>query len=129
MDAHNDTMKKQTKSMARQGDLLIVEIDSLPTGLIKVPLENGKVILAHGEISGHCHSIQQNRKTRRTESRNGRPNATLYTDENGVSILEVADALANLVHDEHATIPLKKGIYRVIRQREYVRKEIRRVAD
>lgn len=41
----------------RQGDVLIQSIDSLPTQLSKVELENGRVILAHGEVTGHAHAF------------------------------------------------------------------------
>jgi hypothetical protein len=34
-----------------------------------------------------------------------------------------------VVHEEHAAIPLPKGWYRVIRQREYVPGSVRLVAD
>lgn len=48
-------MKKQ--SHYRQGDVLIARIDSLPALLTKSALEGGKVILAHGEVTGHAHAF------------------------------------------------------------------------
>jgi hypothetical protein len=40
-----------------------------------------------------------------------------------------ADGPAALAHDEHATIMLPPGNYRIVRQREYSPEEIRDVAD
>lgn len=100
----------------RQGDVLLRPISELPKNLTPVPREHGRVILAHGEVSGHAHALTEK-------------HASLYTDDSGMTVLEIAEAMANLVHDEHATIPLQPGFYKVIRQREYKAKEIRRVAD
>jgi hypothetical protein len=41
----------------RQGDVLIERIKKLPANLTKVSHENGLVILAHGEVTGHAHSF------------------------------------------------------------------------
>lgn len=43
--------------MFRQGDVMIVPVDRVPDGLKSVPLENGRVILAHGERTGHAHAL------------------------------------------------------------------------
>src|ERR1700688_418630 len=44
--------------MFRQGDILIVPVDQLPAGLKWIERENGRVILAHGEVTGHAHAIK-----------------------------------------------------------------------
>jgi hypothetical protein len=102
----------------RQGDVLIERIPSLPAGLKKIARENGRVILAHGEITGHAHAIAA-------------PNADLYSavDSGDVTFLEIRKAVVALQHDEHATVTLPPGSYAVRRQREYAPEEIRRVAD
>ena len=43
--------------------------------------------------------------------------------------LTVTGEAAAVTHDEHATIMLPPGAYRVIRQREYAPEEVRYVAD
>lgn len=49
-------MKTNNKTLLfRQGDVAIESISSLPAGLRKAPLEDGQVILAHGEVTGHAH--------------------------------------------------------------------------
>jgi hypothetical protein len=102
----------------RQGDVLIERIDALPSNRKSVKREKGRIVLAHGEVTGHAHTIES-------------PDAYLYetADQAGVTFLEVKEAMAELTHQEHATIELPTGTYRVTRQREYTPTEIRSVAD
>ncbi len=44
--------------MKRQGDILLVPVKKLPGGLTEVPREEGKIILAEGEATGHLHAIE-----------------------------------------------------------------------
>ena len=48
-------MKTMTKQ-ARQGDVLLTVMEVPATGK-EVPRENGRIVLAHGEATGHAHSI------------------------------------------------------------------------
>ena len=101
------------KKHYRQGDVLVIAVSSLPKTAV---LQQGPVILAHGEVTGHAHQIHSG--------------ASLYLDpETQATYVEIAEALAELRHEEHATIPLPNGVYRVIRQREYSPTEIRNVQD
>ena len=111
-------MKNHKMQLFRQGDVLIERIPALPSKLKKLNREDGKVILAHGEVTGHAHAIIDE-------------HADLYASEKeaGVTFLEVRDAMAALKHEEHATIELPPGAYRVVRQREYSPEAIRNVAD
>ncbi len=99
----------------RQGDVLLLGVDEEPRGA-EVPRENGRVVLAHGEATGHAHVLTDK-------------GAMLY------DIPESQDRHLRLVHsaylrhDEHAPIELPPGTYRVRRQREYHPEEIRRVQD
>lgn len=43
----------------RQGDVAIERVGSLPAKLTKVARENGRVILAHGEVTGHAHAFEE----------------------------------------------------------------------
>jgi hypothetical protein len=47
---------KQRK-MYRQGDVLLERVAKLPEKIKRVRRENGLVILAHGEATGHHHAI------------------------------------------------------------------------
>lgn len=94
--------------MFRQGDVLIVPINSIPNN---AKTEGGDVVV-HGETTGHAHRLK------------------------GGLILSLGEQLfinagvdASLVHEEHDTIQIPQGMYRVIRQREYDEKEVRYVSD
>lgn len=102
----------------RQGDVLIERVGSLPAKLTKIAREGGRVILAHGEVTGHAHAITDE-------------HVDLFSSaaDAGVTFLEVREAVAALKHDEHSTIALPPGNYRVTRQREYTPEAIRNVAD
>ena len=99
--------------MYRQGDVLIKPIKGKVAGNV-VPRDNGRVILAYGEVTGHAHAIKD-------------MSATLF-DNNGVTLLN-ADSEVEIVHEEHDTVKLPKGLYEVVRQREFDAGEIRVVAD
>ena len=110
-------MKTKIKTHYRQGDVLIEHIPSLPANAKKMARENGRVILAHGEVTGHAHAITDK-------------HAYLYSVDSGnVTFLEIKEAVAALEHDEHGTITLDPGTYRVTRQREYSPEAIRNVTD
>jgi hypothetical protein len=96
----------------RHGDVLIEEAHSLPQVREKLP----HTILAHGELTGHCHRIHEAHE------------ADLYTTPEGL-FLHVRASAVSVVHEEHAPISLSSGYYRVWRQREYSPKEIRVVRD
>jgi len=98
----------------RQGDLLIEEVAAIPTGA-KPRKAAKRLVLAEGEATGHAHTIAA------SEAR--------LLDDDGATYLEVQEALAMLTHDEHASIELPRGAYRVIRQREYAPEAPRQVAD
>ena len=91
----------------RQGDVLLVKVDHAPTRYRCVSREEGKLVLAHGEVTGHAHVVVD-------------ADAALVTQEEAdeLFLLVYGDA-AILEHDEHDPIPLPAGTYRVIRQREY----------
>lgn len=105
--------------MFRQGDVLIVPVSKMPTTASEpVAREQGRIVLAHGEVTGHAHAI-------RTEK------AALFRDPKLAAIFlhVTGDAPALLEHEEHSTIALAPGDYEIIRQREYSPEAIRQVAD
>ncbi len=99
--------------MYRQGDVLIMKVDNLPQGAESKDTGN-RVVLAWGEVTGHAHAI---------DSRF----AKMYTAQ-GQNYIRVEPG-AELVHEEHATIALTPGVYRVVQQREYIPGSFREVAD
>lgn len=99
----------------RQGDVLLVEVAGIPKKLKKQKPENGRVVLARGEVTGHAHAIY-------TPSI-----AALYGD--GLErFLKVQEA-ATLSHEEHTAAIIAPGAYRVIIQQEYTPEELRNVKD
>ena len=104
--------------MYRQGDVLIIPVESIPKAVEPVERENGRVVLAHGEVTGHAHAIKNKR-------------AALFRDPKlAIIFMHVSgDASVALEHDEHETINVPPGNYQVIRQVEYSPEAIRNVAD
>jgi hypothetical protein len=41
----------------RQGDVLVVAVDSIPVNAVTVSRTSGEMVLAYGEATGHRHAI------------------------------------------------------------------------
>ncbi len=106
------------RQLIRQGDVLIVPTNSIPTGTRPVARENGKLVLAHGEATGHAHTIADDTAELVTADQA----AELYLLVHGTTAVE-------LVHDEHDTLTIAPGAYKVVRQREYAPEGLRNVQD
>jgi hypothetical protein len=108
-------------NQARQGDVLLTRIEALPADATPaapgtVP---GRVVLAYGEATGHHHSLAL------ADDR-----IALFRDTTGGAYLVVADGPpVALEHQEHSTITLPAGVYRMPTQVEYSPAELVRVAD
>lgn len=106
--------------LIRQGDVLVVPVETIPDGCRPVSLDAGRVILAYGEVTGHAHAIVS-------------PDVQLVTDEQAdelrMWLTVTAPEPVELRHDEHDTLLIPPGLYRVIRQREYSPSGLRNVAD
>ena len=122
-------MKKQRTQQYRQGDILIERIKKLPD-TAPIEKENGRVILAHGEVTGHAHEIETPTLATLHEMKEA---VRLLGDLPGSEAMTKTGLVLSddtgLVHQEHSRIPLEKGDYIVTRQREYTPTEIRNVAD
>ena len=104
-------MKTKQQKHWRQGDLLIQQIEALPKGLKK---RANKVIL-YGSQTGHSHFIKS---------------GSVYDGKKDTIYLELPTK-SQLLHDsDHDPIDLPKGVYQVIRQKEYLNKDaVRLVID
>ncbi|UED83503.1 hypothetical protein [Streptomyces profundus] len=108
--------------MYRQGDVLIVPLaaEAVPADALEAESEprdgRGRLVLALGEVTGHAHAVV------------GPGRLIREGGAFGPALLHVPDG-ARVVHEEHAVIPLPRGWYRVVRQREYVPGSVRVVAD
>ena len=96
----------------RHGDVMIASTESIPEEAKK----RNDLVLAYGEITGHAHRVESD------------SHAELYELED-LLFLEVFDSTARVVHEEHNTIELKPGRYRVWRQREYDPNEWERTVE
>ncbi len=103
----------------RQGDVLLVPCDGVPAGAREQVADEGRVVLAYGEVSGHAHALDADRVRYFRE------------DGTGQAFLHVpGTAPVDLKHEEHAPLPVAPGTYRVVRQREFMPSETPRlIAD
>jgi hypothetical protein len=115
------------KKYLRSGDMYLHAIKQSPKGLEEVK-HNGKFVFGVGEASNHNHTVIVKNKE----------DLVIKKDINGDYYFELlADGeIAHLQGDsnqvaEHKTIPIKKGVYRQIHEREIdlFSKVARRVID
>lgn len=94
--------------MYRQGDVLLVQTSQQTDFISGENAAGPDIVLAHGEKTGHTHSVSAE-------------HASLVT----VTVGEAAEEhlhvhrVTELKHPEHAAIRLDPGVYRVVRQRQY----------
>lgn len=114
----------------RQGDVLLIPIssDEVPATAAPVARENGKAILAHGEVTGHHHAVLDRDVDLVGIPADGEQLVTADQATELYLLVHGAEAVA-LVHQEHDTISVDPGAYKVVRQKEYSPEEVRRVAD
>lgn len=101
----------------RQGDVLVQQVEKIPDGLQAVPRDKGRVILAYGEVTGHAHAVEGDVEFLAADLK-----------ELEERFLHV-EREAQVVHEEHDTVTLPPGDYRVVRQREYAPERPTYVAD
>jgi hypothetical protein len=99
---NSDRNPTPINTLYRHGDVLIRRIATLPVGAQK----REGTTLAHGEVTGHSHRIQQSQAVQ------------LWANGNDL-FLEIKQPSATLIHEEHRAIELPQGLYRVWKQREY----------
>ena len=87
---------------ARQGDILFVREAALPNG--KRRLVKGRAIV-RGAATGHTHRLRASKGAQLVEAA-------------GVLFVR-ATGRAHVDHEEHDSIALPKGVYRVVRQAEF----------
>jgi hypothetical protein len=96
--------------MFRQGDVLVLRVEGDAGELgerVAEPRDDGRVVLAYGEVTGHAHAIVDEA-------------ATLWRLAGDDRLLLVGgDTAVALRHEEHATIMVPPGAYVVRRQREF----------
>lgn len=108
---------KIMQKQGRQGDVLLTVVDANATGK-EVQRENAKIILAHGEATGHAHAIAS-------------MDVALFMDEKTLArhLDTRGAALPILDHEEHEALQLPAGTIEVRQQREYRPEGLRNVLD
>ena len=107
-------MKNKTnKKQVRQGDVLVVDVDSIPKTAKKIAPEDGRIILAHGEATGHHHSVDIK-------------DADWWKDgDNQFMTVKTATPIR---HQEHNLAPLSPGKKR-LKEKRRIKKQILRLLD
>lgn len=102
----------------RQGDVILVPVDSIPADAENVTPAEGRVVLALGEATGHAHAFYDG-------------GVRLYQGKaaNAPRYLHVVKTTALLRHEEHTTAKVPPGKYLLPQQSEYTPSELRRVVD
>jgi hypothetical protein len=99
----------------RQGDVLLQQIDRIPTDAQLVDTNGAPVVVAEGEATGHKHQFRFR-------------DAEMYRGGGGAQYIRALTD-APLTHEEHQTVVLPPGIYKRIQQVEYSPAALRTVAD
>lgn len=105
----------------RQGDVMIRAVEKIPSAAQDVTPKNDRIVLAHGEVTGHAHAIAPGEAREYSFAAAGAAVRRF--------LRVIAEAGATVRHEEHAPIPLPPGAYEIIQQREYTPESIRNVAD
>lgn len=101
--------------MYRQGDVLLMPVQAIPGTASRGERDNGRIILAYGEVTGHAHAISEE--------------SVAVLEYEGTRYIRVPDEGAKLKHEEHRAIALAGGEYRIVTQKEYTPKAIINVLD
>lgn len=102
--------RHQASRPYRQGDVLLVPCDGVPASAYEEAAENGRVVLARGERTGHAHTMAADQVCYFREDGSG---------SGGAFVRVAGPAPAELTHEEHAPLAIPPGTYRVVQQREY----------
>lgn len=125
------TMK--TIKQFRQGDVFIEQVTESIEGRKRLDDGSGSVVLALGEVTGHSHRIESTHASLYLEqATTAQPDALVALGIGGglsPDRLLHLDAPATVVHEEHGSISLDAGTYRIRIQKEYSPAELRNVAD
>ena len=103
------------RNQYRQGDVLVDPIQAIPASA-KPAKSRKRVVLAHGEVTGHMHAIDYQAKKMK-----------VYADGDQLYLRVLSPVV--LHHQEHAPATIEPGDYIVRRQVEVWLDEVRQVAD
>lgn len=118
------------KEQVRQGDVLLVEVDSIPASATEdASDEQGRAVLAYGEVSGHAHLVEApSQGLRYTRTREGERFLSLL----GQTLIKHGTLTKEGIQDgtaDHSALLLREGKLQQAFQVEDYGAEIRNVAD
>lgn len=101
-------------NLIQQGDVLIERIASIPAGAV---LQTGRIILAKGEVTGHCHEIEE------------QEGVQLYTLDEILYLVTTRET--TVTHQEHSHVTVPPGAYQIrkVLEWDYTQHEARLVQD
>lgn len=102
------------KDCWRHGDVILVP-KKIPSDAKEQPKDDGKVVLAYGEVTGHMHQISKG-------------NAALFKF-NDKTYLKIQSDMGLLSHEEHHEINVPCGEYEIIIQKDYSPEGWKKVTD
>lgn len=111
--AHSAKEKEMESFFVRQGDVGIRRVSSIPNNTVAIKRDNGRIVLAYGEVTGHSHAIADQAADFVR---------TIDTSQRFLRVM--AKSGVDLVHEEHGTVTLPPGNYEVIQQREYTSRDM-----
>lgn len=98
-----------------QGDVLVTRVQALPKNVVPVGRDNGRIVLAYGEVTGHAHAICAPEAELLVAPQRSKDDEIL-----NVRFLRIMSASGvDVTHEEHAAIHLEPGLYEVRQQREW----------
>ena len=102
----------------QQGDVLLFKEDKIPEDAKPMKPDNRGIVLAEGEVTGHCHTIAD------------LDTCGSFKDSLGNIWLDVKSAV-KVKHQEHKHVKLPKGKYRIgiVREVDPFAQEINKVKD
>jgi hypothetical protein len=116
----------------RQGDVALIPTKKVPTTAAKVVIDQGRTVLAYGEVTGHSHEVvpvAAPPARRLTHNDDCVPAQQLFEEPDGTRLLVIKSPCA-LQHQEHDPATLPAGMtYEVRRQSEWSLDQVRQVAD
>jgi hypothetical protein len=93
---------------------LVIPYKDIPTPAKNkiIQAENGRIILAYGEATGHHHSLALSSRV------------TMFLDDGGngstpITYLKIEKDLVPLEHQEHSALTIEPGDYKVIIQQTF----------
>jgi hypothetical protein len=104
-----------TTKLYAQGDILLELVGDVTPDALLPNDPDGAAVLARGELTGHRHAFYEGGVALfRDDTRARDLPPALY-----IGHVKVSAPMAELRHEEHASILLPAGTYRVRRQREW----------